>query len=104
MLELRLQIKDLDYSALAEVILPKIIEQKVQKEEGSLLSKMLHKTRGMSTSAAKAALGVLPQDVKDDLTASLLMHYREDIIKALDKLAKENKIQVEIGELEISKL
>lgn len=104
MLELKLQIKDLDYNALAELILPKVIEQKVQKEEGSFFSKILRKTKGMTTSAAKAALGVLPQDVKDDLTASFLMHYRDDIIKALYKLAQDNKVKVEIGELEVKKL
>lgn len=104
MLELKLQIKDLDYSALAELLLPKVIEHKVKKEEGSFFTKILHKTKGMSTSATKAALGVLPQDVKDDLTASFLMHYREDIIRALYKLAEENKVKVEIGELEITKL
>jgi hypothetical protein len=104
MLELKLQIKDLDYSALAELILPKVIEQKAKKEESGLFSKILQKTKGMSTGAAKAALGVLPQDMKDDLTASFLMHYREDIIKALYKLAKENNVKVEIGEIEVTKL
>ena len=104
MLELKLQIKDLDYSALAELLLPKMIEQKAKKDESGLMSKLLQKTKGMTTSAAKAALGVLPQDMKDDITASFLMHYREDIVKALYKMAKENNVKVDIGEIEVTKL
>lgn len=104
MLELKLQIKDLDYNSLTELILPKVMEKKAEKEDGGLFSSILKKTKGVATGATKAALGVMSQDMKEDLTASILMYYREDIVKALYQLATENNVKVEIGEIEITKL
>jgi hypothetical protein len=51
-----------------------------------------------------AALGVLPQDAKDDLLIRMLSIYKEDILKQINNLAKEQQIAAEVSDLKVENL
>jgi hypothetical protein len=99
MIDFTLQIKSIDYNAVVEKLLPVISEKLSENESSGPLQLILGKFKGLSGSAIKAALAVLPSEVIDELVVSFIGYYKEDIIKAINQIAADNQLKIEVGDL-----
>lgn len=102
MIELNIKIKDVDYGAAVESFLPMTIEKIAGKEETGILAKLLGKNSSLSTSVAKAALSVIPQNKKDEIAIAIIEKYKEEITKNLVSYAAEQGLILQVQEIGIS--
>lgn len=102
MIELTVLIKSIDYDSIINNILPALSEKLAQTDKNGPLQLLFGKFNELSDSAIKAALQVLPQEVKDELVVSFLENYKEDIIKNINQTAADNKLNIVIGDLKAS--
>lgn len=91
MIKVTLKIQDVDYAAAVDTLAPVLLE-KLSGSAHPIASLLLGKATGLSTTAAKAALEVLPQGMKDDLAAACLNHYSAEISQAIANLAAQKDI------------
>ncbi len=102
MIEVKIKISDIDYGAAADVLLP-ILLDKLSTSADPLTAGLLPKLKGLSGSAAKAALSFLPQDVKDELAVACLNHYSGEISRMMVNLAENKGISLQVSGVEVAK-
>lgn len=101
MLELKIQIKSIDYSTIVDKLLPRLLEVLAQKENTGPMQLLLGKFNGLSISAFKAAIAVLPQEVIEELVVCFSEYYKEDIIKNINQMAVDNQLKIEVGDFNL---
>ncbi len=101
MIEVKLNIQDVDYDAAVEVLMPVLLER-LSHSSNTLVSSLLGRATGLSATAAKAALEVLPKSVKDELSATCLNHYSTEIAQAISNLAAQKGIRLRIDAVEVA--
>lgn len=104
MIEIKILVKDVDYSNIVDKALPIALEQLSKKKESSILLDTLTKFKGFSGIMLKAALSVLPQELKDEIAVHYLSSYKNDIIGFTNKMAAEKGFKIEIENVEIKNL
>ncbi|MEL4105343.1 hypothetical protein AAFA46_00690 [Oscillospiraceae bacterium WX1] len=95
MIKLELDVSVADYGSLAEQFLPQIAEK--LKGSNNPAAKLL--SGGASSAVAKMILSKLPKAALDQLTAELINTNQEQIKKALEKLAEQQNIHLQISRL-----
>ena len=80
-----------------------VLLDKLSASTNPLTTGLLTKMKGLSGGAAKAALSVLPQDMKDELAVACLNHYSDDISRIMVNFAEQKGIGLQIGGVEVSK-
>jgi len=101
MIEIKIKIKEVDYGAAADALLP-ILLDKLSTSSSPIVKILLGKLKGMSGPAAKAALDMLPQETKDELAVTCLNHYRGEISKLLVSMAQQKGIKVQVENVEVA--
>lgn len=102
MIEVKIKIKEVDYGTAADVLLP-ILLDKLSVSANPITANLLGKIKGMSGNAAKAALSMLSQDVKDELAVACLNHYSDEISSLMIDLAQKKGINVQVEGVEVVK-
>lgn len=101
MIEVKIKISEVDYSAAVDVLMP-ILQDKLSKSANPIVSLVMGKTKGLPANAAKAALDVLPQETKDELAVACLNHYSEEIARLMTSMAQQKGIKVQVDGVEIT--
>lgn len=101
MIEVKVNIQDVDYAAAVDVLMPVLMER-MSHSSNTLASSLLGRATGLSATAAKAALEVLPKSVKDELSAACLNHYSKEIAQAVSNLAAQKGIRLHINAVEVA--
>lgn len=101
MIEVKIKISEVDYVAAMDILMP-VLMDKLSASANPIASIILGKARGLSTSAVKVALEVLPQETKDELAAACLNHYSEEISKLMVDMALQKNIKVQVEDVEIA--
>ncbi len=101
MIEVKIKISEVDYSAAVDVLMPVLLE-KLSMSTNPIVSLILGKTKGLSSSAVKAALDRLPQETKDELAVTCLNYYREEIAKLMVDMAQQKGIAVQIDGVDVA--
>lgn len=104
MVKIEIVLKDVDYGDIIYRFLPGILANMKDKED---ISKIIQILAGMSNvpgTIAKAALAVLPQDVKDDLIVKITAGYHEELIEKINEILKKQVISCEVKDLWASKV
>jgi hypothetical protein len=105
MIKLEITLKEIDYNTLIGNILPKLlISMSGTEDKTGKLAQLLLGMEDVPNKMLDAALGVLPQDAKDDLLIRMLSIYKEDILKQINNLAKEQQIAAEVSDLKVENL
>lgn len=86
MLKLELELSNLDYESLLEVILPLAGDKLNNEALGAMLGS------GASSAMAKAALRMMPQEKKDRMTAELINRNADKICTAIESAAAKNGV------------
>ncbi len=102
MLEIRITVEELDYSKVVAKVLPMALESAGKNEDASHLLHFAAKAEGLTTAAAKAAIAMLPDSTKQHLAVTALNNHAEEIINLIEKLAKDNDIDVKLGKLTLT--
>lgn len=101
MIEVKIKISEVDYSAAMDVLMPVLLD-KLAASGNPIASLVFGKAKGLSASAAKAALDVLPQETKDELAAACLNHYNEEIAKLVANMAQQKGIKIQVDGVEVA--
>lgn len=102
MIEVKIKISEVDYGSAADVLLPVLLE-KLSCSADPLTAGLLAKLKGLSGSAAKAALNILPQDVKDELAVACLNHYNDEISRMMVNFVEQKGIGLQVSGVEVVK-
>lgn len=100
MIEVKINISEVDYSAAADVLMPVLLDR-LSASASPLASLALGRAKGVSASAVKAALEVLPQETKDELAAACLNHYSGEISKLMVTMAQQKGLKVQVTGVEV---
>lgn len=104
MIELRIQIDRIDYGALAQQALPKVLEH-LQNTKGD--SKAVQALQGLGhlpADAVKLMLSAMPQDTKDAIALAFLKSYQEEIAGQVNKFAAQKGVQLTVTGIEAVKV
>ena len=101
MIEVKMQIRDVDYAAAVDVLMPVLLD-KLSTSANPIVSLVLGKTKDLSSSAVKAALDVLPKSMRDELAAACLNHYSGEISQLIVNMANQKNIRIKAESLEIA--
>lgn len=104
MVKLEVILHDADYGEIIYKILPQVLANMKEKED---VSKLIHILSGMANvpgTLAKAALSVLPQDVKDDLVVKVIDGYSDELKEKVNEILKKEGLPCEIQEIWASKV
>lgn len=98
-------IKDVNYDEIADKVIPIVIKKYSDKgDKSSKVARILAGMKGLPAKLAKAALAVLPQQTKDEMTVHFITEFKEDIISSINSVVKENGIAVKVEDMKIEKL
>ncbi|MCC8076502.1 MAG: hypothetical protein LIO95_11305 [Clostridiales bacterium] len=95
MIKLELEISEVDYEALLN-LLPQMGEQ--LRRSGNPVGMLL--SNGMSTGMAKRVLSTLSQEQKDRLAADLINGNSQKLIDKTEDLARQNGVGLKIASVE----
>lgn len=98
-MKITLEINDLDYGALVAALLP-AVHEKLEKEDGSVMNKILGKLTALSPSVAEKMVNLLPKDTQNEIAVLLINKNQNKIIEFAEKLADENDVPVRVSNLE----
>lgn len=93
MIELKVEISEVDYTALLDNLLPLLRDQ--LRESGNPLGMLL--SNGMSAGMAKKVISTLPKGQMDALTADLINGNSKKLVAEAEKLAKQNNIDIKVA-------
>ncbi len=96
MLEFRILVGDLDYGAVAEMLLP-IVREKAEPSGNRAVKLLL----GMVNAAGELpkAINALPQDIKDEMVAALVNNYKDRFIEFVQNKAAAKNIMVTVEDI-----
>ena len=100
-MELKIELKDIDYGALAVKLLP-LIPEEVLADSG-LVSGFLLGSVKKQPGILKSIIDALPQERKEELLISLLNQNSGKLQSKLNGLAAAHDIPVTLGKLEARK-
>jgi len=103
MLQIIIHIFEVDYSAIAEVVVPIILENKKSSSNSGKLKTVISKIQNLSGPAVSAALRVLPQNIKDDIAVSIVQNYENQILQKMNDLLAEKQLLLAVKDIEVAK-
>lgn len=98
-MKITLELSNIDYGALTELLLP-FAREKIGHKEGTAAA-VLAKIASVPPSVAAKMVDLLPQETKDELVVLLVNKNKEKIISALSSYAADKGLGFNIRELEV---
>jgi hypothetical protein len=104
MIRIEIRIKDIDYGSISDRVLPVVIKKLNEKgDRSSKLAKLLLGMKDLPGKIVKAALSVLPQQTKEELTVYFLTEYKNDILNYINQLAVQNEVDIDLEDIIIDR-
>ena len=98
-MKITLEINDLDYGSVVAALLP-MVHEKLEKEDGSVTTKILSKLTAVSPSIAKKMVNLLPKETQNEIVVLLINKNKDKILDLVTKLAEKKDVSLQIGNLE----
>lgn len=103
MIELKISLDSIDYSGIAELVMP-LVKDKLADNDNILVRSIFENVNPDSMSRVlNSALNLLSQDQKDEITISLFERYKDRIVKTIEQTAQSKGIELSIKELSLDK-
>ncbi|MBQ3405078.1 MAG: hypothetical protein IJG63_06650 [Oscillospiraceae bacterium] len=99
MIELTVKIDDVDYYAIADMLLPHMADYFEQNQQGASFARMLFNKMGKNENAAKAVISVLPPEVKDEITAWYINRQSEKIAGNIMEFFKSGGFSANVSDI-----
>ena len=100
MMKITLEINDLDYGSVVAALLP-TVHEKLEKDDGSVGTKILSKLTSLSPSIAQKMVNLLPRETQNEIAVLLINKNKDKILEMASSLAREKGISVRIGDLDV---
>lgn len=101
MIELRILLDDIDYDALAELLLPLAAQTLVEK--GGLWAMLGRNQEGM-TGVARQLLKTMSQEKRDDFLLQLLQEKKSVLLDKANEKAAEREVGIRILDMSAAKI
>lgn len=99
MIKLQLTLDRIDYDKLIDLLMPTVMEKLAESDDPKLrMASML------PPKMAKAALGSLSDDKKEEITALLLERYKENLVSMLCGMAQQKGLSFEIRDVKVDRI
>lgn len=103
MIELKISLDSIDYSGIAELVMP-LVRDKLADNGNILVRSIFENVNPDSMShVLNSALNLLPQEQKDEITVSLFEKYKDKIVNILEQAACDRGVDLKVKELSIEK-
>ena len=99
MVKFEVVIKDADYGEIIYKILPQLLAGMKDKEDAGKIIQILGSMANVPGTLAKAALAVLPQEVKDELLVKIIDGYSDEIKDKINEILVKNSLPCEVHEI-----
>lgn len=99
MVKVEIVIKDADYGEIIYRILPQVLANMKDQEDAGKIIQILGGMSNIPGTLAKAALAVLPQDVKDELLVKVVDGYHEELKQKVNDILKKEKLPCTVHEI-----
>lgn len=102
LLRLCVEIDAIDYQTAVQNLLPSLLITLSNKQDGTgRIGHLLLGIKELPVTMVKAAIDAVPPQKRDDLVATVLTEYREDIRKYLNEMIVSKQIKAEIRKIKI---
>lgn len=103
MIELKVSLDSIDYSGIAELVMP-FVKDKLADNGNILVRSIFENVNPDSMSRVlSSALNLLPQEQKDEITVSLFEKYKDKIVNILEQAACGKGVDLKVKDLSIEK-
>ena len=99
-MEIRVKIKDINYSELIEKFLP-LVKERLRNEEGAA-AKALYAIACLPTGMMRAAIDRLPQDTKDEFVVYLLNKNHDKILDKASEFIASQGVSMTVEDVKAS--
>lgn len=104
MLEFRLAVSELDYGAVAAMLLSMVKEKADSDPSGSKAVKMLLSMANAAGGLSSKAINALPQDIKDEMVVMLVNNYKDKFIEVAENKAAAKNIRITVNDIAARKV
>ena len=99
MVKIEIVLKNVDYGEIIYKILPDYINKIKDQEDASKIIQILSGMVNVPGTIAKAALSVLPQEIKDELLVRVVNIYNEELLEKINTMLSKNELPADVVEL-----
>ncbi len=103
MIELKLQVSDVDYDTLAELLLPAVMEQMGRASDSPLWSRLLLSSQGFTAGAAKAVLARMSKEKKEEMLAGYINKNGSRIAELFMQMAASKGVGMTVSGVEAAR-
>ena len=104
MIEVKLLIDNIDYTSVAEYLVPLLAESMKNGEKGGILGSVLANNPDMATNMARTVLNKMSQEKKDELVLQMVTKYRDKILTGGRNALSKHGIGVELCDISARKV
>ena len=104
MIEVKLLIDNIDYTSVAEYLVPLLAESMKNGEKGGILGSVLANNPDMATNMARTVLNKMSQEKKDELVLQMVTKYRDNILTGGRNALSKHGIGVELCDISARKV
>ena len=99
-MEIKINIEDIDYEALADLMMPMLIEH-MSNDRDDVVSRLMLLSQGFTEATVKKILARMSQQKKDELLIKLISKNKPKIKEFLMKAAAEQGISLSVTDVEV---
>lgn len=99
MLEFKVAVGELDYGAVAAMLLPIVKEKADADPSRSRAVKVLLTMANAAGGLSVKAINALPQDIKDEMVVMLVNNYKDRLIEFVENKAAAKNIAVTVSDI-----
>lgn len=99
MIKLQLTLDQIDYDKLIDLLLPTLMDKLAESDDPKLRMAAM-----LPPKMAKAALGSLSDDKKEEIAALLLDRYKDKLAGSLCGIAEQNGLSFEIRDVKVDRI
>lgn len=100
-MEIKIKIDNVDYDALADLMMPMLIDH-LSNDKDDVVTRLMLLSQGFTESAVKKLLARMSQEKKDELLVKLINKNKPKIMGMLMDMAASKGIRVSVNDVEAS--
>lgn len=98
-MEIRISVDNIDYDALAEIMMPMLLEH-FSNDKDDVMTRLLLLSQGFTEATVRKILSKMPQQKKDELMIKLINNNKPKIIKGLTGMAAGQGIHLSVTDVD----
>ena len=101
-MELKLNIDNIDYNSLAELMMPMLIDH-MSNDSDDLMSRLMLLSQGFTAATVRAILGKMSQEKKDELLIRIINKNKPRIKQFITDMALSQGIRMDVNDVSAEK-